>query len=279
MPTHNTPDHTPVFRPSLLRETAEIALTEIKRFIEPRLAADFSLRRVAAPVYLPASAGLNGPGPAATFTLAGSNSPMEIVTGLDHWLRRQLDRYDIAPGFGVFTVMNALRPDIAESLTTSPHIAAWSWQQTLDNKTEANARLLKNMAARLYEVFRDTEKMILAKFPHMTSTLPDTLVTVTASEVIAAIPAHNQARSEHDYVKRRSTQSAYLIVDDPPLATPPRHARMLVWNQQANAPLELAEFTFYPPAADAPLPSAGANIWRDRLAMQILHQQSILRPL
>ena len=41
------------FKPRLLRETAEIALTEIKRFIEPRLSEDFSLRRVSAPMFLP----------------------------------------------------------------------------------------------------------------------------------------------------------------------------------------------------------------------------------
>ena len=37
----------------LLRETAEIALTEIKRFIEPHLTEDYNLRRVSAPLFLP----------------------------------------------------------------------------------------------------------------------------------------------------------------------------------------------------------------------------------
>lgn len=138
----------PKFSPTLLRETAEIALTEIKRFIEPRLAADLSLRRVSAPVYLPVSSGLNGPGPAVAFDLAGSHDRMEVVTGLDRWLRRQLERYDIAPGFGVFTVMNALRPGIAETATTSPHVAAWVWQQVRDFDAETPVlKELKGAAA------------------------------------------------------------------------------------------------------------------------------------
>ena len=40
-------------KPRLLHETAEIALTEIKRFLEPRLTETLSLRRVTAPMYLP----------------------------------------------------------------------------------------------------------------------------------------------------------------------------------------------------------------------------------
>ena len=41
------------YKPCLLHETAEIALTEIKRFLEPRLMEEFQLRRVSAPMYLP----------------------------------------------------------------------------------------------------------------------------------------------------------------------------------------------------------------------------------
>ena len=36
----------------LLRETAEIAFTEIKRFLEPRLMETLSLRRIMAPLFL-----------------------------------------------------------------------------------------------------------------------------------------------------------------------------------------------------------------------------------
>ena len=92
-----------MFKPRLLRETAEIALTEIKRHIEPKRTEQFSVRRVSAPLYLPVASGLNDPGEAVRFTMPSTGEEVEIVRGLNRWLRSQLIRYDIAPGFGVFT--------------------------------------------------------------------------------------------------------------------------------------------------------------------------------
>ena len=54
------------------------------------------------------------------------------VSSLDVWLRSQLSRYDIASGFGVFTIMNAIRPELPVNSTSSPHIAAWAWQQAVE---------------------------------------------------------------------------------------------------------------------------------------------------
>jgi len=120
-------------KPRLLHETAEIALTEIKRFLEPRLTEKLSLRRVTAPLYLPTDSPLlDHRFPGAVIRLKGSDQTVEIVGSLDVWLRGQLTRYDIAPGFGVFTIMNALRPDLPENSTSAPHIAAWAWQQAID---------------------------------------------------------------------------------------------------------------------------------------------------
>lgn len=271
-------EQAPKFSPTLLRETAEIALTEIKRFIEPRLGADLSLRRVSAPMYLPASSGLNGLGRAVAFGLAGSHEQMEVVTGLDRWLRRQLERYDIAPGFGVFTVMNALRPDIDETATTSPHVAAWAWQQVrgLDGETSI-LKELKQAAAAVYDILRGAEKMLCEKFPHMPPTLPETLVTVGESEVIADQPAGDLAKSEYEYIRKRP-RAAYFIVNDSAVDGETPSGRLLVWNDVARCQLELAEILLYEAGDDAPVASVGGNIWRDRLAMQLFHRESILKP-
>lgn len=270
-------EQAPKFSPTLLRETAEIALTEIKRFIEPRLGADLSLRRVSAPVYLAASSGLNGSEPAVAFDLAGSYDRMEIVTGLDRWLRRQLERYDIAPGFGVFTVMNALRPEIAETATTSPHVAAWAWQQVREFDAGTSVlKELKGAAGAVYEIMRDAEKMLCEKFPHMTHTLPETLVTIGESEITAGQPSGELARSEYDYVKKHQ-RAAYFVVNDSAVDGETPSGRILVWNEVARCQLELAEILLYEPGADAPVASVGGNIWRDRLAMQLFHRDSILK--
>lgn len=140
------------FKPRLLRETAEIALTEIKRFLEPRLAEEFSLRRVSAPLFLPVDSQLLDPRhPGVRIHLPAMSVEMEIVSSLDVWLRSQLSRYDIASGFGVFTIMNAIRPELPVNSTSSPHIAAWAWQQAVEPH-EADCTALVDRAKRLYAV-------------------------------------------------------------------------------------------------------------------------------
>ena len=54
-------------------------------------------------------------------------------------------------------------------------------------------------------------------------------------------------------------------------------ARLLVWNEMLRTHLELASVAIFPPGPDAPLESAGGNIWRDTLALHILHQTEILK--
>ena len=159
------------YKPRLLRETAEIAFTEIKRFIEPRLREDFSLRRVSAPLYLPVGSPLLPPwAPGARVRLEAAKHDVEIVGALDLWLRDQLTRNDIAPGFGVFTIMNALRPDLPENLTSSPYVAAWAWQQATD-RADARPAGMITMARKVHSLLIETDSMILSLFPHLQSTL------------------------------------------------------------------------------------------------------------
>ena len=72
------------YKPCLLHETAEIALTEIKRFLEPRLMEEFQLRRVSAPMYLPLDSPLIDPRyPGAKVHLEGAHADVAIVGSLD----------------------------------------------------------------------------------------------------------------------------------------------------------------------------------------------------
>ncbi len=277
---HKTTDSTP--RPLLLRETAEIALTEVKRFVEPRLCSDFNLRRVSAPLCLPAGSGLNGPQEPVKFRLRESDMEMEIVTGLDRWLRAQLVRYDTAEGFGVFAVMNAVRPDIPRTAVTSPDLCSWAWQQVLREDAGADAEVLTGAMRRLYAIMRDAEKMILEKFPHLHSVLPQELAVVDeASLPDDEADDSGRRRREHLYMKQHSDKAVVFTAaadsnDDDDNGEIPR-ARLLVWNEMLRTHLELASVAIFPPGPDATLESAGGNIWRDTLALHILHQTEILK--
>lgn len=238
------------YRPRLLRETAEIALTEIKRFIEPRLADEFSLRRVSAPLLLPKGSPLNDPYPAASFFHPATGKEMEIVTGLDRWLISQLAAYDIAPGFGVFTVMNAVRPMEPEDDLHSPHISGWSWQQTLE-KGDISPQKLHLAAKSVYKVLTETEDMIIGKFPHLNPTLAPRLERGGFSD---CSPKRRAIFAEATEGKMRGN--------------------IIVWNYIHEQPFSIAEISISEKPA-----AIGGTIYRDLFALQILHQPKLLIPV
>lgn len=273
-----------MFRLRLLRETAEIALTEIKRYVEAHLTDDFSLRRVSAPLILPASSDLNDPGETVRFRLAGSDEEMEMVRGLDRWLRSQLIRYDIAPGFGVFTVMNALRPEVRETATQSPHLSTWGWQRVVA-PSSANKEYLVDLARELYQMLIATEEMIIEKLPHLSPALPKRLHTIETAHLEEKYPPLTPVRREYQYLHDNPARALLIISNEAAGAesartpssnkrtgdySPLASARIIVWNPDVKSPLCIADFTLT-------ASTVGGNILRDPLAMQVLHQPRLLR--
>lgn len=276
-------------RALLLRETAEIALTEIKRTLEPLLCEAFGLRRVSAPLYLPADSGLNGrlmptdtegddndpqwmrPLRPVRFTLGATGQEVEVVTGLDRWLREQLRRYDIAPGFGVYTVCNALIPDEEVNATHSPHLATWAWQQAAPAKASAD-KIFGDTVARLYEILYKCEQRVLALFPHLPATLPQRLDTISAAQLRELSPEATWQQRVFQYMHgdEHTSRHCALAVTSGVAVTP--RADILVWNDTLHQPLRLADVV----AVAQPPASLGGNIYRDRLALQLLHQLQLL---
>lgn len=273
------------FKPRLLRETAEIALSEIKRFIEPRLIDEFSLRRVSAPLLLPSdSALLDSRNPGARITLPGFAGEMEIVGSLDVWLRGQLARYDIAPGFGVFTVMNAIRPGLPSNAVSSPHITAWAWQQAV-KPADAGREELVLAGERIYGLLVNAEKMILDMFPHLSATLQKNLDTVDEAVLEQRLPEYTSERRIYEWLHPDSSDRADRRSPDG------KHCAALfvtrgaggrrvegeiwVWNRILKRPLRIADIAVWD-ADDVAGCSVGGNVFRDHLALQLLHQDRLL---
>ena len=102
------------YKRKLLTETTEIAIKQIKEKFQTALAEALKLRRVTAPLFVEAGTGinddLNGTEHAVGFTIdAMDGRRAEVVHSLAKWKRAKLAAYDIAPGFGIYTDMNAIR--------------------------------------------------------------------------------------------------------------------------------------------------------------------------
>ena len=102
------------YKLKLLPETTEIAIKFIKDSFQERLAKRLNLRRVTAPLFVLSGTGLNddlnGVEHAVVFDIkAMGNRHAEVVHSLAKWKRTKLGAYGIAPGFGLYTDMNAIR--------------------------------------------------------------------------------------------------------------------------------------------------------------------------
>ena len=107
------PEH---YHRTLLPETTEVAIKMIKADFQTRLADTLGLRRVTAPLFVLSGTGinddLNGVEHPVSFPVrALGGRQAEVVHSLAKWKRVKLAAYDIAPGFGLYTDMNAIRAD------------------------------------------------------------------------------------------------------------------------------------------------------------------------
>ena len=104
------------YRPTLASEDMEEAIKMLKRVFQEELAATLKLRRVTAPLFVFSGTGmnddLNGVERAVSFPIKDMNDRRaEVVHSLAKWKRMKLGFYNIPPGEGLYTDMNAIRAD------------------------------------------------------------------------------------------------------------------------------------------------------------------------
>ena len=180
------------YKQKLLPETTERAIKTIKETFQAKLSAALCLRRVTAPLFVLSGTGinddLNGVEHAVSFTIDCMNSRRaEVVHSLAKWKRMKLGAYDVAPGYGLYTDMNAIRT--AEDLDNlhSLYVDQWDWEQTI-RREDRNLAYLKATVDKIYRALRETEAKIYADYPHITPRLPENVTFVHTEELLQQYP-------------------------------------------------------------------------------------------
>ena len=98
-----------------LKQT-ELAIKQVKDFFQLNLSAELRLRRVTAPLFVLKGTGinddLNGTERPVSFPIKDMQEQQaEVVHSLAKWKRLMLADLNIEHGFGIYTDMNAIRPD------------------------------------------------------------------------------------------------------------------------------------------------------------------------
>ncbi len=194
------------YRHKLLPETTEQAIKLIKDTFEKCLARDLCLRRVTAPLFVLAGTGLNddlnGVEHAVSFPVRScGGQTAEIVHSLAKWKRTKLAAYGIAPGYGLYTDMNAIRADEELDNLHSLYVDQWDWEKTI-TPDDRNVGYLTSTVEKIYGAIKETEAAVYKLHNHITPSLPDKITFVDAEDLRMEFPQAS-AKEREAYAARR----------------------------------------------------------------------------
>lgn len=180
------------YKQKLLPETTELAIKMIKQNFQKKLADALGLRRVTAPLFVLSGTGLNddlnGVERPVTFPVkALDDRKAEVVHSLAKWKRAKLRAYDIAPGYGLYTDMNAIRADEELDNLHSLYVDQWDWEKTIEEK-DRNLDYLKKTVRQIYDAIKETEKKVFERFPHITPRLPEEITFIHSEDLLREYP-------------------------------------------------------------------------------------------
>lgn len=236
------------------RET-QVAIKLLKDFFERELSVKLNLTRVSAPLFVRPESGLNdnltGVEKAVSFKMRKYDESIEIVQSLAKWKRLALKWYDFKVGEGLYTDMNAIRPDEILDNTHSIYVDQWDWEKII-NKEDRNTNYLINIVNDIYDVFCKTEDYINNFYPnHLTKKLPEKIKFLTTQELEDLYP--NEKPEKREDLITEKYKAVFLMKIGGKLNSGESHdvrspdyddwelnGDILFWNSKLNETLELS---------------------------------------
>ncbi|MCB0410331.1 MAG: aspartate--ammonia ligase [Flavobacteriales bacterium] len=173
-------------------ETTEKAIKKIKDYFQIALADELQLRRVTAPIAVLKGTGinddLNGIERPVTFPIkCMEEQPAEVVHSLAKWKRLRLADLKMETGRGIYTDMNALRPDEELGNLHSLYVDQWDWEKSIEEK-DRTLTYLKETVKKIYSVYKRTEENISKEYPEIKPQLPEEITFIHAEDLLKEYP-------------------------------------------------------------------------------------------
>ncbi len=173
-------------------EETEKAIKAVKDMFQINLSAQLALLRVTAPMMVLSGQGLNddlnGVERPVRFPVKSmDDAQAEVVHSLAKWKRLKLAELGTAPGRGIYTDMNALRPDEDLDNIHSIYVDQWDWEKVM-LPTERTVEYLQKTVRRIYEAVKVTENKLYVEFPQIVPILPEDIYFITAEELLQRYP-------------------------------------------------------------------------------------------
>ena len=188
-----------------MRQT-EMGIKMIKEFFQQNLSTELRLRRVTAPLFVLKGLGinddLNGVERPVTFPIKDlGDAKAEVVHSLAKWKRLTLAEYEIEPGYGVYTDMNAIRADEELDNLHSLYVDQWDWEAVI-TKGDRTISFLEDVVRRIYAAILRTEFLACEHYPQLTPFLPKGIHFIHAQELLDMYPDKTPKEREDAICKK-----------------------------------------------------------------------------
>lgn len=253
------------YQPLLDMKQTELGIKQIKEFFQQNLSSELRLRRVTAPLFVLTGMGmnddLNGIERPVTFPIKDlGEQRAEVVHSLAKWKRVTLADYNIEPGYGIYTDMNAIRADEELGNLHSLYVDQWDWERVITPE-QRTVDFLKSIVTRIYSAMRRTEYMICEVYPQISSFLPHDVHIIHSQDLLDMYPDKTPKEREdliterygavfiigiggklsdgnpHD--KRAPDYDDYTTID-PKTGLPGLNGDLLIWNSVLGRAIELS---------------------------------------
>ena len=194
-------------------ENTEKAIKAVKDMFQDNLSAQLALLRVTAPMVVMSGMGLNddlsGVESPVAFSVKGvGGAQAEIVHSLAKWKRIKLAQMNVPAGRGIYTDMNALRPEEDLDNIHSIYVDQWDWEKVIAPE-QRSLSFLKKVVRRIYEAIKVTENKLYVEFPQIEPMLPDDIYFVHAEELLQMYPG--LAPKEREDAVTRKHKAVFVI--------------------------------------------------------------------
>ncbi len=194
-------------------ENTEKAIKAVKDMFQTNLSAQLALLRVTAPMIVLTGTGINDDlnsieRPVRFPIKDMAEQQAEVVHSLAKWKRLKLGEMGIRPGRGIYTDMNALRPDEELDNIHSIYVDQWDWEKVI-RKEDRTLDYLKRIVRRIYEAIKVTENKLYVEFPQIEPMLPDDIYFIHSEELLQRYP--NLSAKERELAIVKEQKAVFII--------------------------------------------------------------------
>lgn len=180
------------YRSLIDQKQTEKAIKFVKDTFERELSGELCLSRFTSPLFVAKGSGinddLNGVERPVSFQVGNmNNTSMEIVQSLAKWKRMALADHGFEPGRGLYTDMNAIRPDDDIDAIHSIYVDQWDWEKVMAPDQRC-LDYLKQTVSKIYEAMKRTQFLVSESFSQCKADLPEDITFISSQKALELYP-------------------------------------------------------------------------------------------